>query len=74
MKGLLISYVTEASSVGDVMIDTDGVVKVYYTDGTRNASWDRICSNYGSPSAIGRVICRQLGYQAVLTTSIINIR
>ena len=47
------------------MID-NGLVKIYYTDGTRNASWDGICTDNGSPMTIvGKVICRQLGYQDI---------
>ena len=65
---------TEAS-LGDVKIDDDdgGIVKIYYTDGSRGASWDGICVDYGSPSAIGRVICRQLGYLDVAEASVVAI-
>ena len=56
--------------MGDVKLDDDGFVKIYYTDGSRNASWDRICTDYGSPSTIGRVICRQLGFQDISTVDL----
>jgi hypothetical protein len=55
-------YLAEAS-LGDVMIDDNGNVRIYYTDGSRNASWDQVCVDYGSPAAIGVVVCRQLGFQ-----------
>ena len=59
--------------MGDVAID-GGIVKVYYTDGSRNASWDRICVDYGSPSTIGRVICRQLGFQDVFKANTVDLQ
>ena len=66
-------YLIEAS-VGDVKLDGGGTVKIYYTDGSRNASWDRICTDYGSPSAIGSVICRQLGFQDASKTTTIDLK
>ena len=67
-------YLIEAS-VGDVMLDgDDGIVKIYYTDGSRNASWDRICTDYGTLDAIGSVICRQLGFQDASKTATIDLQ
>ena len=49
-------------SFGDIMIDDDGVVKVYYTDGTTAPVWAPICADTFSTSA-HIVICRQLGFE-----------
>ena len=42
------------------MIDNEGVVKVYYTDGTQEPLWAPICANLADQN-VYRVICRQLG-------------
>lgn len=63
---------TEAS-LGDVKIDDHGMVKIYYTDGSRDASWDGICGDYGSPSIISGVICRQLGYLDATAANVVAI-
>ena len=60
--------------MGDVKLDGGGFVKIYYTDGSRNASWDGICGDYGSPNAIGSVICRQLGFQDASRTTTVDLQ
>ena len=59
---ILLGSQTQEPSLGDVMIDDNKVVLVYYTDGTQEPVWAPICANTAD-RAVYDVICRQLGLQ-----------
>ena len=56
-------------SIGDVKLEDNGLVMLYFSDGVRPPGWGTICG-ISSGLASEETVCRQLGYQGSQMTNV----